>query len=479
MKYLLLLCAVLLPCAAFAADPPTDDRAREDAIFGGDEEEEKPAGDTVKEAGAKDLGDERLTTDEAKPNNELLYKDRSQLGGFLYLRTSASYNQGARASDIGLGNANLFDLFYDTRLNDRVRAFVRGRVLYNPLAAAAASAGVNSQSALGAATSTDTTKALLNQMWLKFDISRTVFLTVGQQFVRWGTTRFWNPVDVLNTTKVNPLAFFDERVGIPMIKVHVPIEKLGWNLYGIALTDSATTIDRLGAAVRAEALFGHTEVGVASIFRKGVDPKLGLDVSSGLGDFDLTGELGLVFPGSGSVAWQLAAGVSYTWAYREDDSLVIGVEYFHNDQGLTLQGVYDKTKQSLTDQISAGSTSPTLPSFTPLYTSRDYIGIVATAISPGSLNDATISAICLQNLTDKSGTAQLNFSTLVLTDMTVEAYAGASYGEGELRGNLPYFQSQLPNESFYSSVASNPLIAAFMSAHAPLLRAGVNLRVNL
>jgi len=66
-----------------------------------------------------------------------------------------------------------------------------------------------------------------------------------------------------------------------------------------------------------------------------------------------------------------------------------------------------------------------------------------------------------------------------LTDLTVEAYAGVSYGEGELRGNLPYFQSRLAAEPFYPQAASNAVVQAFMAAHAPLLRAGVNLRVSL
>lgn len=479
MKWAVVLPLFLAAQTALAA-PPDDDKKREDDIFGGGEEPkavEPPAPST------SDYGDERMGAGEAKENTELLYKDKSQIGGFLYMRGSANYNQGSKFSDIGLGNSNLFDAYFDTRLNDRVRAMVRGRILYNPLVNPQTT-GISSSSALGAAPSNDTVKALLTQMWLKFDVKRVVFVTVGQQFVRWGTTRFWNPVDVLNTTKVNPLAFFDERVGIPMLKLHVPIEKYGWNLYGIVLSDSASTIDRLGAAVRAEALFGHTELGISSIFRKNVDPKIGLDVSSGLGDFDFTAEFGLVFqqgfanPGY-SPQWQLAAGVSWTWPYREDDSLILGVEYFHNDQGLTLPGVYNATKQSVLDQVAAGVTIPTLPTFTPLYTSRDYIGAVATVTSPGSMNDANITAISLTNLTDGSGTVQLNFSDLILTDLTVETYVGASYGDGELRGNLPYFQAHLPNEPAYPLVQNNPLVQGLMAAHAPLLRAGLNLRVNL
>lgn len=467
-----------------AAEPDKADN-RDDAIFGGDEAapdspDSSPGGSDKATDAAADYGDERMSGGEAKENTELLYKDKSQLGGFLYLRGSASLNEDTKFSDTTLGNANLFDAYFDSRLNDRVRAFVRGRVLYNPLAASA-SGGINSQSALGAPVSTDTTRALLTQMWLKFDIKRTVFLTVGQQFVRWGTTRFWNPVDVLNTTRVNPFAFFDERAGIPMIKIHVPIEKYGWNLYGIVLSDSATTIDRLGAAVRAEALFGHTEIGIASIFRRGVDPKVGLDVSSGIGDFDATAELGVVFPKTGSPAWQVSAGLSYTWAYREDDSLILGVEYFHNDQGLTAAQVLDGYVGAFTTAFAAG-TSPVIPSYTPLYTARDYIGAVATVISPGSLSDSNITALTLTNLTDGSGTVQANFSTVFLTDLTVETYAGVSYGDGELRGYLPYIVKNLPGRMDalgLDATTQGTILGQFSAFHAPLLRAGVNLRVNL
>ena len=489
-----LACAFLLCTASSAWAQSAGEPSRDDAIFGGaDEAPDKPeAGEKADAAtskdGAKDegkdaagdYGDERMSGGAAKENSELLYKDKSQLGGFLYLRGSASYGQGAKASDIALGNANLFDAYFDSRLNDRLRAFVRGRVLYNPLASAA-TGGVNAQSALGAPVSTDTTKALLTQMWLKFDISRTVFLTVGQQFVRWGTTRFWNPVDVLNTTKVNPLAFFDERTGVPMLKLHVPIEKYGWNVYGIVLSDSATSIDRLGAAVRAEALFGHTEIGLASIFRKSVDPKVGLDVSSGLGDFDLTGEFGVVFPSTGSPQWQLAAGASWTWAYREDDSLTLGVEYFHNDQGLTAAQVLDGYVNAYSTAVTNGTPVVT-PSYTPLYTGRDYVGVLASVASPGSLNDASITALALTNLTDASGTAQVNFSTLILTDLTVEAYTGVSWGDGELRGYLPYIVKNVPARMDALGIpkdAQAQILAPISAINPPLLRAGLNLRVNL
>jgi hypothetical protein len=37
--------------------------------------------------------------------------------------------------------------------------------------------------------------SLLDQMWIRFDILETVFVTAGKQHVRWGTGRFWQPTD--------------------------------------------------------------------------------------------------------------------------------------------------------------------------------------------------------------------------------------------------------------------------------------------
>ena len=68
---------------------------------------------------------------------------------------------------------------------------------------------------------------LLDQLWLKFDLNRLVYLTIGRQHAKWGASRFWNTVDYLIPQRLNPLALFDQRVGNDMVKVHVPIEAAG------------------------------------------------------------------------------------------------------------------------------------------------------------------------------------------------------------------------------------------------------------
>ncbi len=468
--------AVLCSTAPVLAD---DDKARDDALFGDDSDSDskaapaKPAAAAAKPAtptGAKDadpdaadLGDARLTAD-AKENTELLTRDRTQIGGFFYQRNALSLAKDQAVSDLGLGNSTLFEAYFDSRVNDRVRVYTRGRFIYNPLADAqpALPAGM---AGLGLTQSTDEVRAVLTQMWLKFDIGRTVFVTAGRQFVRFGATRFWNPVDVINLARFNPLTFFDDRVGPLMVKLHLPVESKNWNFYGIVLSEDAVRAEQIGGLLRAEFLFGQTELGIVGALRKGLDPKVGLDLSSAVWELDLTAELAAWFPDNQDPRWQLALGLSHTWAYGEDDTLVIGGEYFHNPQGVTA----DEAVQTMISSGLAGKASPLLP----LHTGRDYAGAMATVISPSSWSDSAVTLLGLMNLTDKSGTAQLNLTTRVLTDLTVEVFGGASFGSGEFTGYVSQFKTVLPAKF---GPAAQPAVDAL---RAPLWRAGLNFRCDL
>lgn len=502
--------ALLLTMPAHA-DPP-DEKSREDALFGEDEHPELqkeplkqspdqrklPAGATPTED-VEDL-DSRGLGGGAKENTELLTRDRLQIGGFFYARNSLNYGQGAAIGDVSLGQTTLFDTYFDGRVNDRVRAFARARVIYNPMADVAST----SPFAFGAGNTAEA-RFLLDQLWLTTDIGRRVFLTLGQQHLRWGATHVWNPVDVINPTKFNPLAFFDERVGVPMLKVTVPLEKQGWNWYGLLLTDNAVTVNRIGVATRfemsASSHFGDTGVlsgegGVTLKAQKGQDPKVGLDASITVDDFDFIGELGASTPwdvAAGQdrkLTWTVAGGVTWTWAYREDDSLVLSSEYFHNPAGVTAAQEKADVDAALLDyaqrKLAAPddpTVAPHLPAYAPLYTGRDYLAVVATVISPGDWINSTVTLLGIENLTDKSGIARLSLSTVALTDLTLEMFVSGSWGDGELRGLVPLLQSRIdakiPDLQALAPGAVPQVQAVRDSLHAPLLGVGFNLRVTL
>lgn len=405
------------------------------------------------------FGDARMMG-EAKENTELLSRDRTQIGGLFYNRTGVSYSAGQKVGDLGLSNNTLFDLYLDSRLNERVRAYVRGRVIYSPLADVA-----SSSNPLFAQKPQPEATALLNQMWLKWDIGRTVYFTAGRQFIRWGATRFWNPLDILNDRKINPLLFFDDRVGTTMLKMHVPWEENGWNFYGIVLNDNALNARKLGAAARAEVVLGPAEIAFSGKIRKGEAARAGVDWSAAVGDIDLTGEASMAFPNGRDPEWLVSAGANWTWAYAEDDSLTLGVEYFHNPQGVTSQTVVRSYRDALLAESS------TLPTYTPLYTGKDYLGALAALASPGRFNDVFLTAFALTNLTDNSATWQFNVSSLVLTDMTLEVYVGGQLGKGEFRGYIPLIEQD---------EVIGPLLSTLkVDLQPPTFRGGLNLRVNL
>lgn len=405
------------------------------------------------------FGDARMAG-EAKENTELLSRDRTQIGGLFYNRTGLSYAAGQKVGDLELTNNTLFDLYLDSRLNERVRAYVRGRVTYNPLADVA-----TSSNPLFAQKPQPEASALLNQMWLKWDIGRTVYFTAGRQFIRWGATRFWNPLDILNDRKINPLLFFDDRVGTTMLKMHVPWEENGWNFYGIVLNDNALNARKLGAAARAEVVVGQAEIALSGKIRKGEAARAGIDWSMAVGDLDLTGEASMAFPNGRDPEWLVSAGANWTWAYAEDDSLTLGVEYFHNPQGVTSGTVV----RSFRDALLSGGT--VVPSYTPLYTGKNYLGALAALASPGRFNDVFLTAFALSNLTDGSATWQFNVSSLVLTDLTLEVFVGGQLGKGEFRGYVPLIEQD---------EVIGPLLSTLgLDLQPPTFRGGLNLRVNL
>jgi len=250
-----------------------------------------------------------------------------------------------------------------------------------------------------------------------------------------------------------------------MLKMHVPWEENGWNFYGIVLNDNALNARKLGAAARAEVVVGQAEIALSGKIRKGEAARAGVDWSMAVGDIDLTGEASMAFPNGRDPEWLVSAGANWTWAYAEDDSLTLGVEYFHNPQGVTSGTVV----RSFRDALLSGGT--VVPSYTPLYTGKNYLGALAALASPGRFNDVFLTAFALSNLTDGSATWQFNVSSLVLTDLTLEVFVGGQLGKGEFRGYIPLIEQD---------EVIGPLLSTLgVDLQPPTFRGGLNLRVNL
>jgi hypothetical protein len=423
-----------------------------------------------------------MFTEEAAPDDPL------RIGGQLYLRMQSTATQGQRFQNFSLSSPSLLDVYLDARPNDRVRAFVRGRMLYDPTLPASANSG-NSISAVPATGSTSGSQSLsslfqtqtrdpkvyLDQMWVNFDLWRRIFVTAGKQHVRWGTGHFWAPTDYLHVRPRNPLDVFDARTGTTMVKLHVPIESRQWNFYAYGVTegpDATQSLGKLAAAARAEIVLGSTEIGLGFFARQGRKAKLAADLSTGIGDFDLYGELALrsrddvdrvrydpnatiptpttpppwqnpndadnaykarivdaVYPvyRDYGVRPQAVGGITYSRKYHDNDMFTVGAEYFYNGFGYSSPTAYPGLvlphSQSLSDSANF------------FYLGRHYAAIYATFPAPYSLDNHTFTLSTLGNLSDSSYITRLDYSFILLTHVRFEAFVSGRYGNenGEFR----------------------------------------------
>jgi hypothetical protein len=262
------------PPVGQAPPPQREGRVGEDVIFGATP------------------GEAKISTT-AGPSNPLT------IGGFVYFNEQTNYSLNQPVDHTPLTLPVLAQAYFDARPNDRIRAYLVGRLEYNPLASTTpfGSFGYSVPSGI---------TVLLDQAWLNFDLYHEVFVTVGRQHIKWGTGRFWNPTDFLNPIKLNPLVPFDTRTGLDMAKFHIPVESLGWNFYGLLLLDNfapvvGSTLGQLGGALRAEIVLGKTEFSLSAVAAPQSNynpslsyiPKFGADISAGIGPFDVYAELAL------------------------------------------------------------------------------------------------------------------------------------------------------------------------------------------
>ena len=331
LRTLLLTLVLLLLLPASAARAQSD---REAEMFGGSEEEEETTGPTVDRGVVDEIAPDEKSREEAMFGSEwgetavssrhrdLLELDRLQVGGMLYMRYGATAYDGDVADPV-ISMPNLLDLYVDGRPSDRVRGFVKGRLRFDPvttsrfpwmpestindltaMADQMAQAGLltpEMQAQMSMLTEPPPkTDTMLDQFWLKFDIYRRIYVTFGKQPVHWGTTRLWNPVDVVNSTRREPMTLFDERAGITALKLHLPIESLSWNLIGLLLLEDADSFGDVGGALRLETVFSTMEMSLSGMVRSEtmadgeemVIPKVGLDLSAGIWELDVGGAAG-------------------------------------------------------------------------------------------------------------------------------------------------------------------------------------------
>jgi hypothetical protein len=475
--------AFLFPAVAAAQDK----RPSEDEMFGGGEQKVAPVPESkgaeppaaaappaaslpaeppaAGAATAEARDDVLLTKGDAGPqlSADVAPENPLTIGGQLYLRAQTSAQEHAYPDRWRLVSPNLLDAYFDARPNERVRAFIRGRVCFDPTAppsGSAASTNMNLASPTGFTTlnASRGPSAVLDQMWIAFDIEHKVFVTAGKQHVKWGTGRFWTPTDYLHPIKRNPLDVFDARPGATMLKLHFPWESRAWNFYAFGVIEdpntASNTLRQVAGAGRAELVEGPAELGLDFLVKRDQKPRVGADFSIGLGDFDLYTDVGLragsevtmvtqnpsapmIMCADGTMVTdfanafgtrqdsgvkpQIASGVTWARKYNDNDVFTLGGEYFYNSIGYDDPAIYPGLFAK--NQINF------------FYTGRHYAALFASLPAPYSWNYTTFTLSTIGNLSDLSFVSRFDYSVTILTHLTFEAFAAVHYGQlgGEFR----------------------------------------------
>jgi hypothetical protein len=130
--------ALALAALALLAAAPAraQQRPSEDEMFGGAKGEGRPAPETSPRPEESQLfGAPPAAQAAPSPPEGIIPRERedtTRIGGLLYPRAETAAVEGQEPGDFALSSPNLLDVYLDARPNDRVRAFVLGRMFYDP-----------------------------------------------------------------------------------------------------------------------------------------------------------------------------------------------------------------------------------------------------------------------------------------------------------------------------------------------------------
>lgn len=439
------------PAEAADADlPPAEDAARDAALFGDADATTEPDGSSSSSPAATSTAERRedalfgSETPEtlgpgmlqASPGLELLGIDDDPLtiGGQLFLRGNASFREGQGVNEAAVNGASLLDAFADVRPTDRIRAYAQLRFNFDY------TVEPGETNAFGQELSPFSLQ--LAQAWTKFDLGQVAYVTAGRQRIRWGTGRFWNPTDFINQEIRNSIDFFDQRVGVDMVKVHFPFEALGWNLYLITTFNGMDVLSETGLAARAEFVVGEAELALSSFVKKDAPLRFGADISAGVwifdvkaegvlsrglgrklfeGDFDLEqGEIPTEVNTSNDWFFEGVVGIEGQVKYTDLDTIAFGAEYFYNQAGYASASIYPFLFLN--------------GAYVPLYTGQHYAAVYVSAPSPLWFDDLNLTLSTLSNLSDQSYLTRFDVQYTLLRYLTLNAFVVGHWGQvGEFK----------------------------------------------
>jgi hypothetical protein len=508
--------------SAEAGDAGTAARPDENSMFGDDSTAPAVTTPSVGADGGVDRDADQLSAGPlvSKFDTADAISDPLKIGGSLLMFGQGYFQETRPFLDGSFSAPMILDVYLDGRPNDRLRAFVNGRLQFDPTfpAGDGAASTANATQATGAFVGlTPATRAnpsvFLDQLWLRFDIARKVYFTVGRQKVRWGVSRIWYPTDFLNSRPRDAFNPFDVRLGVNAIKVHVPVESLGWNFYAYALLDGVNVtsaglkLNQLGAAVRGEFVLGPAEIGVGGVWQEGRRQRYAVDVSTALGPVDVYAEAAfrdgqdfalfsypdgltednllanvgnITVKDSPRVVVQVSGGASFQFNYTDKNFAVVALEYFYNPVGYESPVGYQV--QTFAPAILGKTLDPSQS--VALYQGMHNLGV--TIASPGvpGADWITVSLSNVIIMNDPAALTRVDVIFRVLNFLSVQAFGSVFYGQtgGQLRFKL---SAQTINDIANLSEVGNPGAGDQVRSslgplrYPPQVQAGVLLRLAI
>ncbi|HET9240427.1 MAG TPA: hypothetical protein VFO10_24395 [Oligoflexus sp.] len=464
-KLVLVLAAGLLPELVHAQDQ------RDEDIFG---EGAKPTQAPTDEK--KDAGTPPPSTLDRQAKALM---DTMQIGGRLEVRSTSSQAERQTFQEGSFTPSKTADIYFDTRPSEEIRVFLRTRLSEQET--------VIPNTSTGETTRVTTLRQDIDELWFKWDLARSVFVTYGKQHLKWGSGQIWNPTDFTAREVKDPFDLFDRRLGQNLLKIHIPNEKMGFNYYAVVQFDDAERNDDLGLALRGEfAFLGTGELALTAQARRNAPQRLGVDVSSALGPIDVNVEAALTkrqkrtffrdgvledeqivlptpYQDEDKTFKQVASGIRYAVKYSDDDSIYFGAEYFYNELG------YEERFPELYSFFLRESPY--------LYSGRRYVSGYVRLPNPGDWNKTSFYLTGLGNLSDKTSIARLTGTWLVANYATFEAWAQRCFGEyGELCLKIPENLKEYGATVDLPDELQNAL--ALMPTEKTYFTAGVGLSIN-
>lgn len=170
------------------------------------------------------------------------------------------------------------DFFLDLRYPNGLKAFLDVALLH-------------SSSAVSTANPYDTTLTV-KELFVDYHVDRKVYVRSGKQFVTWGRSYFWNPVDFVNRNKKNFLDLSAIRSGIVGTRIDIPLGT-DQNLYFFLDQDGVSTPKNFALVSKADLTWEDVAIGLSIWTKYHAVTQYGLDWSTRLWDWNVSQEVAL------------------------------------------------------------------------------------------------------------------------------------------------------------------------------------------